>query len=92
MFIKFYFFGAHPSVYFSGRDFSRIGRKKDIGPRRDKVTGESRRLRDEELHNMYYSQNNKMGETYSTHEREVHSGFWWGNLRKKRPLEKLTHI
>jgi hypothetical protein len=30
-------------------------------------------------------ENNEMGGAYSTYEGEVHTGFWWGKLRK-RPL------
>jgi hypothetical protein len=66
-------------------------------PKRDEVTGEWRRLHNEELNDLYSSQNiysgdqikkNEVGGACSTWGRgEVHTGIWWGDLREGDHLE-----
>jgi hypothetical protein len=67
--------------------------RRIFGPRRDEVTGEWRKLQNEELSDLYSSPNivrviesrrmkwaghvTRMGER---------RGFWWGNLRERDPL------
>ena len=48
-----------------------------FGVRRDEVTGEWRKLHNEELNNLYCVWGR--GEAYT--------GFWWGNLRERNHLE-----
>jgi hypothetical protein len=67
-----------------------------FGPKRDEVTGEWR-LHNKELNDLYSSPNiirviksRRMG--WEGHvarmgRGEVHSGFWWGDLRKRDHLE-----
>jgi hypothetical protein len=67
-----------------------------FGPKRDEVTGEWRRLHNEERNDLYSSPNviqviksrirwvghvARMG--------EVHTGLWWENMRKENQLEDL---
>jgi hypothetical protein len=64
--------------------------RKVFWPKRDEVTGEWRRLHKEELHDLYCTvlyctviKKNEMGRASSKHKPvKVHTGFWWGNLRK----------
>jgi hypothetical protein len=69
-----------------------------FGPKRDKVTGEWRKLHNEELNDMYCLSNiirviksirmrwagyvARVGAS-----RGMHTGFWWGNLRKREHFE-----
>ena len=68
--------------------------RRIFGPRRDEVTGECRKLHNEELNDLYSSPNivrviksrimrwawhvARMGETYT--------GFWWGDLTERGHL------
>jgi hypothetical protein len=66
--------------------------RRIFGPKRDEAKGEWRRLHNEELNDMYSSPNiiwviksKRMG--WAGHvarmgTREVHTGFWWGDLRE----------
>jgi hypothetical protein len=67
-----------------------------FGSERDEVTGEWRRLHNEELYDLYSSPNiirvikSRMrwaGHVASMGKREVHTGFWWGDLREGDHLE-----
>jgi hypothetical protein len=63
-----------------------------LGPKRDEATGEWRRLHNEELNDLYSSPNiirviksRRMrwaGHVAGMGKREVHTGFWWGDLRE----------
>ena len=71
--------------------------RRIFGPKRDKVTGEWRKVHNEELYDLYSSPNivwviisktmrweghvTRMGRV------EVYTGFWWGNLRERDHLE-----
>jgi hypothetical protein len=71
--------------------------RKLLGPRKDEIPAEWKRLHNEELNDLYSSptiirviQSRIM--RLATHvacmgEREVHTGFWWRNLRKRGHLE-----
>jgi hypothetical protein len=64
--------------------------KRIFGPKRDEATGEWRRLRNEELNDLYSSPNiirviklRRMRWAGHVRGREkVHTGFWWGDLRE----------
>jgi hypothetical protein len=67
-----------------------------FGPKRDEATGEWRRLHNEELDDLYSSPNiirviksRRMkcaGCVARMGKREVHTGFWWGDLREGNHL------
>ena len=69
-----------------------------FGPRRDEVTGEWRKLHNEELNDLYCSPNivraiklRRM--RWAAHvarmggNGDVYTGFWWGNLRERNHME-----
>jgi hypothetical protein len=66
-------------------------------PKRDKVTGDWRRLRIEELYDPYCSPNvirmksrmRSAGHVALLGTGEVHTEFWWGNLRERSHPEDL---
>jgi hypothetical protein len=68
-----------------------------FGPKRGEVTGEWRRLHNEELNDLYSSPNiirviksrrmSLEGHVARMGEGEVHTGFWWGGLREGDHLE-----
>jgi hypothetical protein len=68
--------------------------RKIFGPKGDKVTKDWRRLRNEKLHDLYSSPNiigviksrRMIWAGHVTCMEERHRGFWWRNLRKKRPF------
>jgi hypothetical protein len=65
--------------------------RRIFGPKRDKVTGEWRKLHNEELHDLYSSptivwviKSRRMrwaGHVHGWEREEVCTVFWWGNLR-----------
>jgi hypothetical protein len=71
--------------------------KKIFGPERDEIRGKKRRLYDEELYDLYPSLNTirmiklgKMrlgGHLALLGRRDMHTGFWWENPRKKYHLK-----
>jgi hypothetical protein len=70
-----------------------------FGPKRDEVTGELRRLHNEELYDLYCSSNvirvtksrrvRLVGRVAHEGREEVHTQFWWGNLRGRDHFENL---
>jgi hypothetical protein len=66
--------------------------RRIFGPKRDEATGEWRRLHNEEFNDLYSSPNiiwviksRRMkwaGHVARMGKREVHTGFWWGDLRE----------
>ena len=67
-----------------------------MGPKRDEVTGEWRKLHNEELNDLYCSPNivrvikSRMRWAGMEHiwlRGEVYTGFWWGNLKERDHLE-----
>ena len=68
-----------------------------FGPKRYEVIGEWRRLHNEELYTLYFSPNvirvikpRRMrwaGHVARMGRGEVHTGFWWGNLRVRDHVE-----
>jgi hypothetical protein len=68
-----------------------------FGPKRDKVTGEWRKLHNEELNDLYCSPNVTQviksrrirwaGYVARRMRREAYTGFWWGNLRERNTWE-----
>jgi len=67
-----------------------------FGPKRDKVTGEWRKLHIEELNDLYCSPNiirvikyrriRWTGHVARMGREEMYTGFWWGNLRERDHL------
>jgi hypothetical protein len=68
--------------------------RRVFGPKRDEVTGEWRKLHNEELNDLYCSHNifrmiKSRRMRWTVHEArmrrrgEACTGFWWGNLREK---------
>ena len=76
--------------------------KRIFGPKREEVTSEWRKLHDEELNDLYCTQNivrviksnkNEMGGTCSAYGEEDWriQGFRWGNLRERDHM-KYLHV
>jgi hypothetical protein len=67
--------------------------KKIFRPQRDEVMEDSRRLHKKELYDLYFSPNimsiGRSGSVARIGRREVHTWFWWGNLRETDHLENL---
>jgi hypothetical protein len=68
--------------------------RRMFGLKRDEVTGEWRRLHNEELYDMYSPiwviKSRRMrwdGHVALWGKGEVHTGFWWGDLRETDHLE-----
>jgi hypothetical protein len=67
--------------------------RKKFGPKRDEVTGEWRKLQNEELNDLYSSPTIVLviksrimgwaGHVVRRERRETSIGFWWGSLREK---------
>jgi hypothetical protein len=78
------------------REFENRVLMKILGPKRDEVTGEWRRLRNEELYELYSSSNiirviKSRRMTWTGHVArwgtgEVHAGYWWGDPRERNHL------
>jgi hypothetical protein len=72
-----------------------------FGYDREGVTGEWRKLNNEEFYDLYCTpdiirvtksrQTRWMGHVARTGAGEVHTGFWWGNLRESDYLEETGH-
>ena len=70
-----------------------------FGPKMDDVTGDWRRLRTEELYALYSSANiiraiksrriGWAGYVARMGDREVHTGFWWGDVMERDHLEDV---
>jgi hypothetical protein len=68
------------------------GLRRIFGPKRDQAAAEWRRLHSEELSDLYSSPNvirviksrrmRWVGHVVRMERKEVHTGFWWGNLRE----------
>jgi hypothetical protein len=66
--------------------------RRIFGPKGDEATGEWRRLHNEEVNDLYSTPNiirviksrrmRRAGHVARMGKREVHTGFWWGDLRK----------
>jgi hypothetical protein len=67
-------------------------------PKRNEVTGEWRKLHNEELNDLCYSPDIMRviksreiilsGHVARVRRGDVHTGLWWGNLRGKRPFRR----
>jgi hypothetical protein len=61
--------------------------RKMFWPKRDEITGEWRRLYNEELYTLYSQPNIPV--IISRRMKWAHTGFWWGDLIGKDHLEDL---
>ena len=71
--------------------------RRTFGPKRDEVTGDCRKLHNEELNNLYSSPNivrviesRRMrwaGHVARMGRVKVYTGIWWGNLREREHLK-----
>jgi hypothetical protein len=70
--------------------------RRTFGPKRDEVTSKYRKLHNEELNDLYCSPNiarvinsrriKGEGHVVGMEKREMYTGFWWKNLRKRDHL------
>jgi hypothetical protein len=72
------------------RVFENIMLRRTFGPKRDEVTGEWRKVHNEEL-NLYCSPNivrliKSRRIKWAGHVGEAYTGFWWGNLKERDHL------
>ena len=63
--------------------FENMVLRRIFGPRRDEVTGEWRRLHNEELSDLYSSPNIEQGMWRVWGKRGERIGSWWGNRRER---------
>jgi hypothetical protein len=73
--------------------------RRIFGPKRDEATGEWRTLHNEELNDLYSLPNiiwviksrtmRWAGHVAHVGGKEMHTGFWWGDLREGKPLGRL---
>jgi len=63
--------------------------RRIFGPKRDEVTGSGGDFCIEELHELYRSPKETLGQglRQAWGKGNVHTGFWWGNLRERYNLE-----
>jgi len=71
--------------------------RRIFGPKRDEVTGEWRKVHNEELNDLYCSHSivrviksggmRWAGDVARMERVEVYTGFWWGNVRERDHLE-----
>jgi hypothetical protein len=81
--------------------FENRASRRIFGPKRDKLTGGWRKLHNMELNDLYCSPNifrviKSRRMRWAEHVArmgigEAYTGFWWGNLREKRPRGRLRH-
>jgi hypothetical protein len=64
--------------------------RKIFGPMREEVTGDWRKLCNEELHNLYWSPNDEnqggcdgQGILHVQERREMYIGLWWRKLKER---------
>jgi hypothetical protein len=74
--------------------------RREFEPKRDEVTGEWRKLHNEELNDLYFTPNfspfgkSNQGDGRCTQHvwarKEVHTGYCWGNVEERGHLEDPT--
>jgi hypothetical protein len=74
--------------------------RRSFGTKRAEITGEWRKLHNEELNDLYCSPNifrviksrriRWAGNVARMGRREVYTGFWWGNLRERATWKTHT--
>jgi hypothetical protein len=67
--------------------------RRIFGPKRDEVTGDGRKLHNEELHNLYFStsiikmmESRRMkwaGNVARMRRRGIYIGYWWGSQKER---------